>query len=79
MADKFAEIQVTVNKCNSNIEVVVPAGTSHRELGKLNLVDLLSKFRPSGCGACLSGGHLLIREKLEKVLPVDLNTGVIGH
>ena len=76
MPDKFlGEIHVTENKLKNSLEVLVPAGLSHKQLNKVNLADLLSKFRPSGCGPCLSGQDLIIRERFERVLPVDIAAG----
>jgi hypothetical protein len=76
MPDKFlGEIRVREDKLTNSMEVLVPAGLSHKQLSKVNLAELLSKFRPSGCGACLSGQHFNIRERFEKVLPVDIAAG----
>jgi len=61
------------DKTRNSLEIVVPKGLSHKELSKVSLGELLSKFRPSGCQACLSGQDFNIRERFEKVLPVDIN------
>jgi len=60
------------DKLRNSLEIVVPEGLSHKELAKVTLGDLLSKFRPSGCQACLSGQDFIIRERFEKVLPVEI-------
>ncbi len=75
---KNSEIRFRDDKINSSLELVVPAGMSHKELSKITLADLLSKFRPSGCQACLSGQHFNIRERFEKVLQVNIGSGKIG-
>jgi hypothetical protein len=73
-----AEVHVRDDKFQNSIEILVPAGLSHKEIGKITLSELLSRFRPSGCQACLSGQHFNIREKFEKVLPVEIGNGSIG-
>ena len=75
MPNKSGEVRFLDNKEHGTLEILVPAGLSHKDLGKVTLADLLSKFRPSGCGACLSGQHLIIRERFEKVLPVEISAG----
>ena len=71
----MGEIHFRDDKMQNTLELVVPQGLSAKDLGKITLGELLSKFRPSGCGACLSGQHFNIREKFEKVLPVDISAG----
>ncbi|CAN5785443.1 hypothetical protein BH11BAC4_BH11BAC4_03880 [soil metagenome] len=79
MANKtVGEIQIRDNKYNNSVELLVPVGMSHKELSKIKLGDLLSKFRPSGCQACLSGQHFNIRERFQKVLQVDIASGKVG-
>lgn len=73
-----SEVRFKDDKLKSTLEIVVPSGLSHKELSKVTLGDLLSKFRPSGCQACLSGQHLIIREKFEKVLPVQIGAGKVS-
>lgn len=60
-------------ECRSTVEVVIPAGTSFDEVLKRPelLVDIFSKFRPSGCQVCLSGRDFLIREMFEEVVNVE--------
>lgn len=74
MSDKFTgEVHLREDKALNSLEIVLPKGLSHKELTKVSLGDLISKFRPSGCGSCLSGQDLIIRERFEKVLPIDIN------
>ncbi len=72
MTELKIEARLRDDKFRNSLEIVIPEGLSHKELAKVTLGDLLSKFRPSGCQACLSGQHLIIRERFEKVLPVDI-------
>jgi hypothetical protein len=64
------------------LELALPYGTKLTDFAKLNeklFGDFVSRL-PRGCQACLSGEDFLIRERLEHVLQVDLNTmEVIGH
>lgn len=78
MPAKSLEIRFKDDKARSTLQVLVPAGMSHKELSKITLGDLLSKFRPSGCPQCFSGQHFDIREKFERVLPVEINAGKIS-
>jgi hypothetical protein len=75
MQNKQGEIHFSDDKTHNTLELLVPSGLSRKELSKISLSELLSKFRPSGCGSCLSGQHFIIREKLGEVLPVDIATG----
>lgn len=77
MKKEVSEIRFIDDKINKSVEIIVPKGLSHKELGKITLADLLSKFRPAGCAACLSGQDFRLREKFEKVLPVEINSGTI--
>ena len=74
---KYAE--VGYSKENREIELVVPHGTHVAELAKA--IDFLGKDvfskLPRGCTNCTSGDHLIIRERLENVIHVDLNNKVI--
>jgi hypothetical protein len=57
-------------------EVVLPYGTKSVEFGKLS-ERLFSEFidqLPRGCQACLSGESFLVRERLENVLRIDLDS-----
>ena len=77
MPKEKAEVRFLDTKTQNSLEILLPAGLSHKELSKIALGELLSKFRPSGCGACFSGQHFHIREKFEKVLPVEIGGGLI--
>jgi len=58
------------------LELSVPYGTKAAELAKLSdrlFVDVLTRL-PRGCQPCLSGEDLFIRERLEHVLQVDLDS-----
>jgi hypothetical protein len=60
----------------ARLELVMPHGTKTAELAKLRdilFTDLVARL-PRGCPACLSGDSLLIRERLENVLHVDLES-----
>ena len=64
------------------IELALPYGTKVSDFGKVTerlFGDILSRL-PRGCQACLSGEDLFIRERLEHVLQVDLDSmEVIGR
>jgi hypothetical protein len=76
MPDKFlGEVRIREDKLQNTLEILVPQGLSHKDMSKITLGELLSKFRPSGCGSCLSGQDFRIRERFEKVLPVDITGG----
>ena len=66
------EAHVRDDKFQNSLEILVPQGMTHKELRNVNLGKLLEKFRPSGCAACLSGQHFVVRERFQKVLPVDI-------
>jgi hypothetical protein len=75
--DRVAD--VGYSKAAHQIEVVVPNGTKMAELSKIIdylARDVFSKF-PRGCGACHSGDHFVIRERLENVIRVDLDSRAI--
>lgn len=58
------------------IELVVPQGTKVREIAKLRELvfnDLIAKL-PRGCNACHSGDHFVIRERLDPVIRVDIQS-----
>lgn len=75
--ESTSEMRFRDDKIHSNLELIVPVGLSHKELSKITLGDLISKFRPSGCQGCLSGQSFIIRERFEKVLPVNINVGKV--
>lgn len=58
------------------LELALPYGTKVGDLAKLSerlFGDLVSRL-PRGCQPCLSGEDFLIRERLEHVLQVDLDS-----
>ncbi|HEY6202467.1 MAG TPA: hypothetical protein VI056_05440 [Candidatus Limnocylindria bacterium] len=58
----------------AKIELVIPHGTKTAEFGKISgklLGDFIARL-PRGCQACLSGESLIVRERLEHVLQIDL-------
>lgn len=63
-----------------SVEVSVPRGITLADLGRLqHLLDheLLPKLSPTGCGPCMSGVDIRIREMLGDVLRVDVQQGRI--
>jgi hypothetical protein len=75
---RLAELQYSADQ--GRIEFVVPYGTKTEELGRLLGSDVLREALgrlPRGCPACTSGDHFLIRERLENVIRVDLDSGQI--
>jgi hypothetical protein len=78
MAEHIAE--VGYSKDMKRIEVVVPHGTKNADLSKVMAVlfskDIIGRL-PRGCTACTSGDHLLIRERLDNVIRVDLTTKAV--
>jgi hypothetical protein len=74
----IAEIHYSKDGPVPHIELLVPKGTHLGNLGKVTDMiskEIISKISPRGCTACTSGTHLIIREQLENVVRVDLNTG----
>jgi hypothetical protein len=78
MAERIADFGYS--KDLGRIEAIVPHGTRTAELSSI-LDVLFSKdiaaHLPRGCQACTSGDHLIIRERLENVLRVDLDKKAI--
>ena len=63
------------------VELVVPHGTPLIELLKAQEKisrDILPHISPRGCGPCLSGIPLVIREELDQVARVDLARGELA-
>jgi hypothetical protein len=57
-------------------ELIVPHGTKLNDLLKVQELisrEVLPEISPRGCLPCISGCHLIIRERLENVLQVDLD------
>jgi hypothetical protein len=64
------------SKDYSRIELMVPHGTKLTDIAKFReqlFGDWISKL-PRGCQTCTSGDSLIIRERLEHVLLVDLES-----
>ena len=78
--DRVAELGYSEKA--GRIEVTLPNGFSSTDFGRISdrlVADLLQKL-PRGCQACLSGESLIIRERLENVLRVDLESmEIIGE
>lgn len=77
--NRLAEIQYSTGK-EPVVQVVVPHGTRLTDLA--SLLEIVSKeinplISPRGCEVCTSGNHLFIKERLEKVIQVDLDSGQI--
>jgi hypothetical protein len=74
MAERIAEIGYS--KDLNRIEVTVPHGTKSADLSKVLGVlfskDIIARL-PRGCQSCTSGDHLIVRERLEEVIRVDLD------
>ncbi|MEA2878478.1 MAG: hypothetical protein QOF14_3674 [Hyphomicrobiales bacterium] len=68
--------ELAYSKEYNRIELVVPHGTKLKDIGpiwtKIFGSDLAARL-PRGCPNCHSGDHLLIRERLEHVLQIDLD------
>jgi len=77
---RFAEVGYSDKY--GRLELSVPYGTKAAEFAKVSdrlFTDVVSRL-PRGCQACLSGEDFFIRERLEHVLRVDLESmEVIGH
>ena len=67
--------EVGYSKDRREIQLTVPHGTKLADLSKyMDYLqrDIFSKL-PRGCTTCTSGDHLIIRERLENVIRVDLD------
>lgn len=77
-----AEIYYSNKDGAATVEVLVPRGTTFAQIAALHDVisrQAIAKVSPRGCAQCTSGAHILIREKLEEVIRVDLpQAGKIG-
>jgi hypothetical protein len=60
--------------CRSAVEIAVPIGSRFEDVVRNpdRLADIFSKFRPRGCEACLSGRDIIIRERFDDVINVEL-------
>jgi hypothetical protein len=57
------------------VEILVPHGTTFAQVASLHDViskEAIAKISPRGCAQCTSGVHLVIREKLEEMIRVEL-------
>jgi hypothetical protein len=72
------EAEIGYSKETREIQVTVPYGTKLADLAKL--IDFMAKDifakLPRGCTNCTSGDHLIVRERLENVIKVDLDQRV---
>jgi hypothetical protein len=75
----YAELQYSPEY--NRMELVVPQGTKIADLAKV--IDAIGKGKfgnlPRGCLACTSGDNLIIRERLENVIRVNLERGSVGR
>ncbi len=73
------ELEIGYDKDNHEIQVLLPNGVKLAELAKV--IDFMAKDvfakLPRGCTNCTSGDHLIIRERLENVIRVDLDQKVV--
>ena len=70
----FAELRIINDGKNNIVEATVPNGTRLADAVKLQTVisdKVLKNLR--GCPACISGAHIIIRERLDDVIKVDLD------
>lgn len=69
-------IELGYSEKQGRIEVTLPSGFTSEKFGPISerlIADLVNRL-PRGCQACLSGESLIIRERLENVLRVDLRS-----
>ncbi len=78
MPKQSVELSFIENSPGKALEVHVPKGISHKDLQKITLGDLISKFRPKGCQTCLSGMDLRIRERLGRVVTINFEDGKLN-
>lgn len=57
----------------ARIEIAVPHGLPREELISVltRLLPDLAKLRPRGCGRCISGADIHIRERFEEILTFE--------
>ena len=76
-----AEVQYSTAGSRPLVELIVPYGTRLKDIVKAQEMiskELLPKLTPRGCLPCISGSHIVIRERLENFINVDLSTGKLG-
>jgi hypothetical protein len=74
----LAEVQYTTEGPRPIVELIVPHGTRLLDVLKAQETisrELLPKLTPRGCQACISGSSLIIRERLENVVQINLEDG----
>ena len=74
-----AEIYFSKQGDVPTVEVLVPHGTTFAQVAALHDViskEAIARISPRGCAQCTSGVHLLIREKMEEVIRVELPRAV---
>lgn len=72
--DRLAELGYSEKY--GRIELTLPNGFSSEDFARVServVADLVQRL-PRGCQACLSGESLIIRERLDRVLRVDLDS-----
>jgi hypothetical protein len=78
MADKARIAELQYSPEYGRLEMTVPHGSTYEEFAGLSqklLEPNLVKKLGGACPRCLSGLSLIIREQLEHVIHVDLDTG----
>ena len=81
LAKGKAELRIGARGKRTVAELTVAKGTRLVDILKVQEKisrDVLPKIGPVACAPCLSGVDFLIREELEKVLPIDIKAGTIG-
>jgi hypothetical protein len=72
---RIAELQYSPEY--RKLEVLLPHGSKLKEFSKIRerlfADDILGKL-PRGCPACISGESLFVRERLEHIVRVDLDS-----
>ena len=60
--------------CRSAVEIAVPIGSRFEDIVRNPdwLAEIFRNFRPRGCEACLSGRDVIIRERFDDVINVQL-------
>ncbi len=81
LAKGKGELRYSTRGKRTVVELTVGKGTKLADCLKLQEVisrEVLPKVGPVGCAPCLSGVDFLIREELERVLPVNVKEATIG-
>jgi hypothetical protein len=70
-------VELGYDKHTKTIELVVPHGTKTAQLPKiiegLTIGGIIGRL-PRGCNTCTSGDHFNVRESLDQIVRVDLET-----